>query len=124
MHTSLIPKILMRLLGVYLWAFACILWPYFRVPWERAVCLYAVALWARRWRPARAGVRRLHVDRRDRGRPVLGHLEVRRVRARRAPVAAAAVDPERDVHGGRGGCDEASTKRLNIAHDVLNLTTI
>ena len=60
---------------------------------------------AARARPARAGVRRLHVDRRDRGRPVFGHLEVRRVRPRRAPVAAAAVDFKRDVHGGRGGCD-------------------
>ena len=44
----LVPKVVARLLGVYLWAFACVLWPYFTAPWQRAVCLYAVALWARR----------------------------------------------------------------------------
>ena len=46
--TSLTTKVIFRLVGVYLWAFACVLWPHFREPWHRAACLYCVAMWARR----------------------------------------------------------------------------
>ena len=53
----------------------------------------------------RHGVRRLHVAGRGRRRPLSEHVEVRRVRPRRASVASAFVDSKRNVHGRRGGRD-------------------